>query len=436
MAKHRSSHHAQGVTFSTLAIWQIHFQLDARTGLQFMAQTDFSTWDDDDEEEEEATESVTSDDVVRTVVTDTDWTAETILSQLRRGNIQLNPRFQRRDAWNRPRKSRFIESLILGLPIPQIVLAEDKARRGKFIVLDGKQRLLALRQFAVGSSFAADEGDGFKSYSLMGLEVRQDLKLMTLKKMEDDKHADDLNAFLNETIRTVVVRRWPNEQFLNLVFLRLNTGSVKLSPQELRQALHPGPFTDYIDDAATDSAMLRRALRIDKPDFRMRDVEVLLRYYGFHFLIEEYTGNLKAFLDKTANDLNASWDERSEEILDAGKQCDDAIEATFDIFGDNAFFRWSGSRYEGRFNRAVFDIMTFYFTKDDIRSAALANSEEVESAFRSLCENNQKFVESIQTTTKTATATHRRLSLWGEALQSVVETDIKIPQFDNNRIVL
>lgn len=401
-----------------------------------MAQTDASAWDDDDEDEE-ATEAVTSDDVTRTVVTDTDWTAETILSQLRRGNIQLNPRFQRRDAWNRPRKSRFIESLILGLPIPQIVLAEDKTRRGKFIVLDGKQRLLALRQFAVGSSFAADEGDGFKSYSLSGLEVRDDLKLLTLKKMEDDdKHADDLNAFLNETIRTVVVRRWPNEQFLNLVFLRLNTGSVKLSPQELRQALHPGPFTDYIDDAATDSEMLRKALRIDKPDFRMRDVEVLLRFFGFQFLIEEYTGNLKAFLDKTANDLNLDWAEKSEELIEAGKRCDTAIDATFEIFGDNAFFRWSGSRYEGRFNRAVFDIMTFYFTNEEIRSLAVNKKEDVERAYKTLCENDQKFVESIQTTTKTVTATHRRISLWGEALQNAIGISLKIPLLEDNRIVL
>src|SRR5215472_16456348 len=67
------------------------------------------------------------------VVSATDWTTETVVSQLKRRNIQLNPRFQRRDAWRRDRKSRFIESLIVGLPIPQIVLAESKKDRGKFI---------------------------------------------------------------------------------------------------------------------------------------------------------------------------------------------------------------------------------------------------------------------------------------------------------------
>jgi hypothetical protein len=397
-----------------------------------------SDWDDIDGEQDDAAEAVSSEDVTRAVVTDTDWTTETILSQLRRGNIQLNPRFQRRDAWNNPRKSRFIESLILGLPIPQIVLAEEKNRRGRFIVLDGKQRLLALRQFASGSSFdASDTQEDFKGYSLSGLEVRNDLRFTTLKKMEnDDKYLDDLNALLNETIRTVVVRRWPNEEFLNLVFLRLNTGSVRLSPQELRQALHPGNFTDYLDDTASDSEWLQSALRIKKPDFRMRDVEVLLRYFAFRFRIKEYTGNLKKFLDDTANDLNTRWEDDARVIEDAGKDCDKAIETTFMAFGDNAFFRWSDGAYESRFNRAVFDVMTYYFSDKQIREHASEQPQAVESAFRLLCERDSKFVESIQTTTKTTAATYRRLALWGQELSATLGLEIRVPRLVNNRISL
>lgn len=397
-----------------------------------------SEWDDVDGEADDTSAPVRSEDVTRAVVTDTDWTAETILSQLRRGNIQLNPRFQRRDAWNKPRKSRFIESLVLGLPIPQIVLAEDKNKRGKFIVLDGKQRLLALRQFAAGSSFAvSDDEEDFKGFALTGLEVREDLRLATLKKMENsDEYLDDLNAFLNETIRTVVVRRWPNEDFLNLVFLRLNTGSVKLSPQELRQALHPGPFTDYLDDTASESKALRAALRNDKPDFRMRDVEVLLRYFSFHYTLEEYTGNLKKFLDDTVNYLNDVWESDEEEIKGIAARCERAIEATFDVFGDDAFYRWSNGRYEGRFNRAVFDIMTYYFSDEAVAAKAVQRKSAVVAAFRALCEGSPRFVESIQTTTKTATATHRRLSLWGDELADVLDMKLGVPKIRDNRIVI
>lgn len=401
-----------------------------------MANSEELEWDDVDGEADETTEAVSSEDVTRAVVTDTDWTAETILSQLRRGNIQLNPRFQRRDAWTKPRKSRFIESLILGLPIPQIVLAEDKNRRGKFIVLDGKQRLLALRQFAAGSSLAVADGEeDFKGFALTGLEVRKDLRLATLKKMENnDDYMDDVNAFLNETIRTVVVRRWPNEDFLNLVFLRLNTGSVKLSPQELRQALHPGQFTDYLDDEASSSQWLRAALRNDKPDFRMRDVEVLLRYFAFQYMLEEYTGNLKKFLDDTVNYLNEYWEADEEEIRSIGAACDKAIATTFEVFGENAFYRWSNSRYEGRFNRAVFDIMAYYFSDEEIAQRAVERKSAVEATFQALCDANTQFVESIQTTTKTTTATHRRLSIWGNELSETLEMGINVPAFRGNRI--
>src|SRR5436190_18534638 len=96
------------------------------------------------EAEMEQDDQVTEDQAGSAVVYSADWTAETILGQLEKGNIDVKPRFQRRDAWSSSHKSRFIESLILGLPIPQIVLAE--LGKGRFIVLDGKQRLLALLQ--------------------------------------------------------------------------------------------------------------------------------------------------------------------------------------------------------------------------------------------------------------------------------------------------
>ncbi|GGZ22675.1 DUF262 domain-containing protein [Streptomyces poonensis] len=392
---------------------------------------------DDQDGEENDPGAVSSADVHRAVVTDTDWTTETILSQLRRGNIQLNPHFQRRDAWDRARKSKFIESLILGLPVPQIVLAEDRKQRGKFIVLDGKQRLLTLRQFAIGSSLDVAGGDeGSKAFGLTNLDVRGDLRLKTLAKLEEDgAFIDDLNALLNETIRTVVVRRWPNEEFLNLVFLRLNTGSVRLSPQELRQALHPGKFTDFLDVATYASSEIQAALRIKKPDFRMRDVEIMLRYYAMVYRLGEYKGNLKKFLDDTVNELNAAWVDDEEEIKETADECNRAIQATFDVFGEDAFYRWSRGDYEGRFNRAVFDIMTYYFRDPVLASAAIENKGAVEQAFKALCDTDPDFVESIQTTTKTPFATHTRLSLWGDALERVTGAEVPIPRFENNRLI-
>jgi hypothetical protein len=87
---------------------------------------------DPTQENEDDLEPVELDDVAEALVTATDWTTETILNQLRRGNIDLNPRFQRRDAWTPPRKSLFIESIILGLPVPQLVLAERTDQKARF----------------------------------------------------------------------------------------------------------------------------------------------------------------------------------------------------------------------------------------------------------------------------------------------------------------
>lgn len=206
-----------------------------------------------------------------------DWTVETMISQLVRGNIEMNPRFQRRDAWSVRRKSAFIESLILGLPVPQIVLAEKRGQRGKYIVLDGKQRLLSLMQFSGNA-----EGPS-NAFRLSGLEARSDLNRKTYEALKDPSSEGDLNAFHNYTVRTAVIRNWPSYEFLHLVFLRLNTGSVKLSPQELRQALFPGAFSDTVDDCAQASAPLQAILGSKTPDPRMRDVELLVRFLGFHF---------------------------------------------------------------------------------------------------------------------------------------------------------
>ena len=138
-----------------------------------------------------------------------DWTTETIVAQLKRGNINLNPNFQRRSAWTRERKSRFIESLILGLPIPQIILAEDKNSKGKFIVIDGKQRLLTIRQFT------ADIDDDFERFDLRGLEDRPDLnKKYYLDLKTDLAFRDDIDRFDNQTIRTVIIRGWGKEEYL------------------------------------------------------------------------------------------------------------------------------------------------------------------------------------------------------------------------------
>ncbi len=367
----------------------------------------------------------------QTVVAASDWTAETILRQLDRGNIDINPAFQRRDAWTLARKSKFIESLILGLPIPQLVLAESKRKKGAFIVIDGKQRLLTLRQFA------AKPGDkDYESLELQDLEVRDDLNGSTLQSLESSPaFVEDLAAFQNQTIRTVVIKNWPNETVLYLIFLRLNTSSVPLSPQELRQALHPGPFLSFVDERSARMKGLQRLLNLTKPDFRMRDAELLVRYFAFKNFLLRYKGNLKLFLDNTCADLNSQWTPMEAELNDQVDDLEKAIETCYDIFGErNAFRKWEGEDYERRFNRAVFDIMVFYFSQAKVRKKVASKKRQVAQDFERLCETNQEFRRSIETTTKSLEATVTRLNVWGNTLSKRLNMPLPSPRLKGKDI--
>jgi hypothetical protein len=384
---------------------------------------------DPSQENEDDLEEVKPATVAEAVVTGTDWTAETILNQVRRGNIDLNPRFQRRDAWTDARKSKFIESIFLGLPIPQLVLAEHRDRRGTYLVIDGKQRLLTLAQFA------ADDESPFNALSLTGLEVRDDLNGSSFEDLKaSGGHEGDLTAFENQTIRTVVVRNWSDDEFLYLVFLRLNTGSVPLSPQELRQALHPGGFIDFIDEFSLDNAQLHKALGLDKPDFRMRDVELVLRFFAFTHFLSDYRGNLKDFLDKACDDLNAAWEGSADVLTAEAETLSAAIDAVLEVFGSHAFSRWSGDKFEGRFNRAVFDIMVFYLRDPVLAARAVERRQEVVDAYKRLSVEDADFSLALQTTTKTIGATAHRLHVWGIALRETLDVELVVPELQDDVI--
>jgi len=377
-------------------------------------------------------EPLDPDTISQSVVSGTDWTTETIISQINKGNILLNPRFQRRDAWEVERKSRFIESLILGLPIPQLVLAESKTQKGAYIVIDGKQRLLSIRQFA-----SSPNDDVFSPLRLKGLKLRPELGNKSLYNLTHDPNLRaELNSFENQPIRTVVIKNWPNESFLYQVFLRLNNGSVPLSSQELRQALHPGPFVDYADEKSADSLALRNLLKIKKPDFRMRDVELLVRYFAFKNFLNLYRGDLKAFLDTCCENLNKEWFTVEAVVQHQLEQFEEAYAASKDIFGPNQPFRkWLGNRYEARFNRAIFDVIMFYFSDVEIRDLALQRPKLVEAEFQRLCVEDTEFLSSIERTTKSLDATCHRLAKWTQALNKTLFLDLQVPYLDDNHII-
>lgn len=373
----------------------------------------------DDESDEQDLEEQLSPGAVAAGVSGTDWTTETVVSQLKRGNIQLNPRFQRRDAWKRDRKSRFIESLIVGLPIPQIVLAESKQDRGKFIVLDGKQRLLSILQF-----WGLGEGKN-NAYALSGLTLRGDLKKKSFVDLSTNAaYEPDYNALCNQAIRTVVIRNWKDTNFLHTVFLRLNTGSVTLSPQELRQALLPGPFSDYVDDAAGQSTSLRKLLGITGPDPRMRDIEILARFLAFRFFAEKYPGRMKEFLDTTFDVFNGNWGSYRVKIEAAKSDFDKGVEELLRVFGEHVARKPTSVQ----FNRAIFDALIFYHSQPRVRTTLRSRRVRVKKAYEDLFSPEARFLKAVESDTAGAPNTSARLRIWGEALSRIAGQTFSAPK--------
>jgi uncharacterized protein with ParB-like and HNH nuclease domain len=355
--------------------------------------------DDQQEDEDDIHAEITSKDAV---VMNADWTIETLNGQINKGNIDLQPGFQRRAAWDETRKSRLIESIIVGMPIPNIVLAENKKHRGRFMVIDGKQRLLAINDFLSGK------------FSLRGLDIRDDLNDQTFGQLP----SEDREYLENSTLRSSLIKNWADDNFLFAIFFRLNSGSLPLSPQELRKALIGGNLLDAIEAYLQDSKPFHSIFGsgLDK---RMRDSELVLRFIAYDRRLEEYRGDFKEFLDETTRYFEADWDKRRQAAADAMKRLNGALETAHVIFKRDAFKKWVGDKYERVINRAVFDCIARYFADAAVAKASVQKKTQVVQAFHRVC-LSADFKEAIEKTTKSLDATKVRMDIWGTALADVV----------------
>lgn len=385
---------------------------------------DLFNFADDDADELDTQER--SDFFAQAVLYGTDWTVKTILQQIQEGNIDLSPDFQRRDAWSSRNKSRFIESVALQIPVPQIVLAEKKDQRGTYIVLDGKQRLLTLAQFAA---------DLDPDHPVLALSKEPPpLRLSGLKildQLNGKSYADieTLPEFLrikrqfdNHTIRSALIRNWPNEDYLYEVFIRLNTGSAKLSPQELRQAMKPGDFTQFLSLRSSQSSIIQQILNIEGPDFRMRDVDLLLRMIAYAYRFSEYRGNLKEFLDSTHDILNSGWNIHGSTIRHLVDGIEDALRFLDANLGSplRVGRRVKGGEFETAVNRALLDVQLACVLPPGNRKIFTHNNLNISDVTHELCMNNSEFVEAISSTTKSLDAVRKRYSIWRHSVEARV----------------
>ncbi len=217
-----------------------------------------------------------------------DFDVEGLVRRLRRRDVII-PSFQRAYVWNRRKASRFVESLLMGLPVPGIFLYRERESQ-KLQVIDGQQRLRTLRYYYDGG--IADTDDVF---SLQGLESRFDGFAYEDLPSEDRRRLD--NSLIHASI---IHQEAPDDSGSSRysIFERLNTSSTPLTPQEIRSAIYGGAFNVLLVELSENRDW--RGL-FGKKSVRKRDEELILRFLALFYDGHEYRAPMKGFLNRFMN---------------------------------------------------------------------------------------------------------------------------------------
>lgn len=216
-----------------------------------------------------------------------DHDVEGIVRRLKRGDIEI-PGFQRGFVWDQNRSSRFIESLLLGLPVPGIFLYQEQDSQKQFVI-DGQQRLTTLQYFYDGKFAEAS-----RIFKLSGLESRFDG--LAYKNLE----SSDRRKLDNSIIHATVIRQdKPDDSGTSqyAIFERINTTAIPLSPQEIRAVAYRGQFNELLVELNEDANWRDLFGNIHK---RKRDEELILRFLALYFCVGKYASasSMKDFLNK------------------------------------------------------------------------------------------------------------------------------------------
>lgn len=300
--------------------------------------------------------------------------------------------FQRRFVWTRPQMDKFIESLLLGLPVPGIFLVRDKAN--KLLVLDGQQRLKTLQ------AFYNDKHLG-REYKLKQVQARFEGKGYGDLDDEDRRRLDD------SIIHATVLRQEHpagSQAAVYSIFERLNTGGSTLQPQEIRVALYNGAFLRKISDLSIDDNW--RQL-YGPASNRLKDQELILRVLALYELADQYSRPVKTFLN-TYLDMNKDRaDLGATESLFFG-----ATDAIRRYIGNQAF------RPVRPVNAAVLDSVMVGVMRR-LEHGPIGSSESMKAAYQSLLKD-AKFAAATTSSTAAEDSVTQRLKLATEKFADVL----------------
>ena len=262
-----------------------------------------------------------------------DYPVDSLVKRLEQGDIFVPP-FQRQFVWTLRQSSRFIESLLMGLPVPGIFLSREQESK-KLLVIDGQQRLLTLMYFYTG--IFADSG---KEFALRGVQAR--FKNLTHKKLSEE----DVRR-LNDSIihATVIQQDEPTDDDSSIyhIFERLNTGGTLLMPQEIRACIYHGSFNTLLEELNSNDAW--RTI-FGQESKRMRDIELIISFLELNLMNDKYEPPMNEFLNrfmKRHRNVEPAANKKFRRAFSS------AIETIFESLGRHAF------RPRKTLNAAVFD---------------------------------------------------------------------------------
>ena len=298
--------------------------------------------------------------------TPNDFNIATIVSFIDLGAFEI-PGFQRNYVWNINRASRLIESLILGLPVPQIFLFERD--RDKFLVIDGQQRLMSIYYFvkerfprmdkriAIRNAFDAKgaipesmlENDEYFTNFRLALPENLPNQKNRFKGLTHSSLADYRTRFDLRPIRNVVVRqnnRDGDDSAVYEIFERLNSGGVNLRPQEIRSSLYHSDFYAMLN-GINSSQDWRRLVGNPVPDLHLKDLEIILRGFAMLVECETYAPSMVKFLNMFSKKAQSHDSEQNRYLKDLFA----SFLASASQLPDSAFLVSESSR----FNIALFE---------------------------------------------------------------------------------
>lgn len=284
-----------------------------------------------------------------------------IIDRLENDEIDLFPDFQRLGGlWNNERKSRLIESLILGIPLPSFYF--DATNNNSWVIVDGLQRLTAINEYFVT-----------KKLVLSGMEFLKDLNGKGFDQVPPSynrrmKEKNLTGVFINEGT--------PLEVRLN-IFKRLNTGGLHLTQQEIIHALAPQRVRLFLKKYANDDKF-RKATDYSIDFTRMADREFVLRFASYILCgveVFKQVETMEAFLDRGIQALSTKSDAELELL---GLSFTQTMELAFNVFGKNAFRRITSESRRPPISKALFDAVSVEFSRLEKQEATrLINNKSV-----------------------------------------------------------